>query len=498
MRRKTTSVQLIYFIIISLIFTKCTTNKNVKPNVLFIAIDDLKPELGCYGNSLVQSPNIDKLASNGVLFTNHYVQVPTCGASRYSLMTGMRPTKKEQLSNNTIVNEISNKAEQKTPESFIHQLKRNGYYTIGIGKISHSADGLVYDYEQEPSTKRELPHSWNELVYDSGKWKTGWNAFFGYANGENRQGLKRQVKPYEAGDVADEGYPDGLTAELAITKLRELKKKGQPFFLGVGFFKPHLPFNAPKKYWDLYDRDKIPLPPDSFIPENTSLKSLHNSGEFNSGYRLTDEKPNLSSPISDAYAKKLIHAYYASISYIDAQVGKLINELNALQLENETIIVFWSDHGWHLGNDNVWGKHTLFENALKSPLIIKVPGLKTKNRKIKAIVETVDIYPTILSLCGVKSAHKTDGQSFVNTMIDPNISSTNNVAYSYFNNGISMRTKRYRITKYFREAQPTIELYDHSKDPLENKNVAKENAKIVAELLPKLQVGIDSFEGFDK
>src|SRR5690606_28084311 len=248
------------------------------PNVLFISVDDLRTELGVYGHPVVKSPNMDAIASEGSVFTNHYVQVPTCGASRYALLTGMRPTKPLHLKNDAIAHEISNKKEQDIPESFIHHLKRNGYYTVGIGKISHSADGLVYGYEEPVSTKRELPYSWDELLFDPGKWGTGWNAFFAYANGENRQSLKKQVKPYEAGDVNDEGYPDGLTTELAIAKLRELKERERPFFMGVGFFKPHLPFNAPKKYWDLYDRDRIPVSPNPNIPENVSLKSLHNSG----------------------------------------------------------------------------------------------------------------------------------------------------------------------------------------------------------------------------
>ena len=226
--------------------------KESPPNVLFIAIDDLRPELGCYDNPIAQTPTLDNLASEGVIFKNHFVQVPTCGASRYSLLTGMRPSKPVHLSNKAIEVEISAKHENALPETFIHHLKRSGYYTVGIGKISHSADGLVYGYNENPSNKRELPHSWNELVFDSGKWGTGWNSFFGYSNGENRQSLEKVVKPYEAGNVDDEGYVDGLTTKLTITKLRELKKRKEPFFLGVGFFKPHLPFNAPKKYWDLY------------------------------------------------------------------------------------------------------------------------------------------------------------------------------------------------------------------------------------------------------
>ena len=287
--------------------------KTTRPNVLFIAVDDLRAELGAYGKNYVISPNMDALASEGSLFLNHYVQVPTCGASRHALLTGYRPWKPIHLSNQAIEKELSDKPEDSIPETFIHRFKQEGYHTVGIGKISHSADGYVYGYEDEPSKKRELPHSWSELLFDSGKWDTGWNSFFAYANGENRQSLKKQVKPYEAGEVDDEGYPDGLTANLAISKLRELKNHDKPFFMGVGFFKPHLPFNAPKKYWNLYNRDSMPISENPNIPKNINLKGLHESGEFNQ-YALGEEKASLEKSVSENYARKLKHAYLASIS----------------------------------------------------------------------------------------------------------------------------------------------------------------------------------------
>jgi arylsulfatase A-like enzyme len=457
------------------------------PNVLFIAVDDLRTELGVYGHPIVKSPNMDAIASEGSIFTNHFVQVPTCGASRYALLTGMRPKKLEHLKNSAIENEISDKEEGDVPESFIHHLKRNGYHTVGIGKISHSADGLVYGYEEPVSAKKELPHSWDELLFNSGKWGTGWNSFFAYANGENRQSLKKQVKPYEAGEVEDDGYPDGLTTQLAISKLRELKDKEEPFFMGVGFFKPHLPFNAPKKYWDLYDRDEIPTSPNPNIPENINLKSLHESGEFN-GYALGDEHPSLTEPASIDYAKKLGHAYLASISYIDAQIGLIWDELKVLGLDENTIIVIWGDHGWHLGDQRVWGKHTLFENALKSALIIRSPFKEHQTKKVETIVETVDIYPTIMELCNIGMKHKIDGESLKENLTDAN-PKIDQVAYSYYRNGISLRTEKYRLTKYFRQDKPTIELYDHTKDPNETINIAQLNPDIVETLIPLLEKG---------
>jgi arylsulfatase A-like enzyme len=451
------------------------------PNVLFIAIDDLRPELGCYGNEIVQSPNLDRLAATGFLFNRHYVTVPTCGASRYSLITGTHPLTTNHLQNGAIAQYLSEKPETERPESFVHHLRRHGYYTVGIGKIAHSADGLVYDYLEEPGDVQEMPHSWNEFLFDAGEWGNGWNAFFGYAGGKDRNHENKQVKPYEAADVDDEGYPDGLTANLAIKKLQELKKRDQPFFLGVGFFKPHLPFNAPKKYWDLYDESEIPLTPAPEIPENVDLSSLHESGEFNQ-YALGEEKAGLDHNLSDAYSRKLKHGYYAAISYIDAQVGKLLAELKRQGLEDNTIVVVWGDHGWHLGDQRIWGKHTIFEWGVRSAFMIKLPGKTYAPQEFNQIVSTVDIYPTLVELCGLDMPHPTDGNSLTTLWKTPG-QAWRNTAYSYFRRGISLRTDRYRLTRYFRKEEPTIELYDHQLDPFEKKNIAAEKPETVERLL---------------
>lgn len=464
-----------------------TGKEDIKnPNILFICIDDLRPELGCYGNEHIHSPNIDKLAEIGAVFTHNYVQVPTCGASRCSMLTGMLPRTTGYLSNEACHNYISGKPETEKPETFIHHLKRNGYYTVGIGKISHYVDGLLYNYTEPTGTEYELPHSWNEMLLNPGKWGTGWNAFFGYADGENRQSMNKQVKPYEMADVPDNGYPDGLTTELAVKKLGELAKKKKPFFLAVGFFKPHLPFNAPKKYWGMYNEDEISLSPNPFIPENVNKASLHGSSEFN-GYLLGDEDATLGKPVSDVYARKVRHAYFACVSYVDAQVGKLLNELEKLGLEENTVVVLWGDHGWHLGDQLVWGKHTIFERAVNSALIVRVPGL-TKGNKVQKIVSSVDIYPTLMELCGVEMNYETDGKSFVPLLKNP-LSSWEEASFSYFKNGISLRTGRYRLTKYFRTQQPVIELYDHETDPYETKNVAAEKPEIIESLMPLLEKG---------
>jgi arylsulfatase A-like enzyme len=459
---------------------------NNRPNVLFIFADDLRPELGCYGNTVVRTPNLDALARQSLVFRNHFVQVPTCGASRFSLLTGMLPTSAAHLRNDAIERFISAQPQGERPETFIHHLRRNGYYTVGIGKISHSADGLLYPYTGDPANaKRELSHSWDELLFDSGKWGTGWNAFFGYADGSNRQSRDSQVRPYEKAEVDDEGYADGLTAALAVEKLKQLAQRDQPFFAGVGFFKPHLPFNAPEKYWQIYDKSLIPLTPSPHIPENVNTASLHNSGEFNS-YRSGEEHPSLATPVSEDYARKIIHAYYASVTYVDAQIGKVLQGLQDAGLAENTIVVVWGDHGWNLGDHRVWGKHTLSEKALRSPLIIKVPEMKS-GRMITDIVSSIDIYSSLMDLCKIPKAYQTDGRSFAGLVANQKL--IRRPSWSYYNNGISMRTNRFRITHYFRESMPVTELYDHRKDPEENFNIAAEYPGRVKRLMRQWKKG---------
>ena len=479
-----------YFLLLLSLFSlsgKGVSKKSDRPNILFLAIDDLRPDLGIYGNRIVQTPNIDRLASQGMYFTQHYVQVPTCGASRCALLTGLRPRNNAQINNNAFEKQTVGRPESARPESLVHQLKRNGYYTVGIGKISHAVDGRVYGYDEAPGDVMELPHSWNEFLFNPGKWKDGWDAFFGYASGESRQTMKGNVPPYEKGSVDDTGYPDGLTAALAIEQLKKYSKRDQPFFLGVGFFKPHLPFTAPDAYWKLYNREDMPLATSRTPPNGISKASLQNNSEFNS-YKSGDEHPTLENPISDAYSKKLVHAYYAAISYVDAQVGKVLDELKKNGLDKNTIVVLWGDHGWHLGDHGVWGKHTLFDYSLRSPLIIKLPGKQNAKGAIGNVIETIDLFPTLLNWCNVPLPYAMDGRSFADR-INNTPNKEEEVAYSYFNRGITMRTDRYRLTKYFRKEEPTIELYDHFNDPAEQHNIAASTPDLVRQLMPLLEKG---------
>jgi|WetSurMetagenome_2_1015567.scaffolds.fasta_scaffold54837_2 arylsulfatase A-like enzyme len=474
-----------YLLSIGTVLCAAALQAQNRTNIVFICVDDLRTELGCYGNSPAITPNLDRLASDGSLFINHFANVPTCGASRASLLTGMLPHSKEDITNEAIVSRLSKKEEGIIPESMFHHLRRHGYYTVGIGKVSHYVDGYIYHYNEPVSQKRELPYSWDEMLFNPGKWGTGWNAFFGYADGRNRTGENHMVRPYECADVDDYGYADGLTAQLAVEKIKELSLHKQPFCLAIGFFKPHLPFNAPKKYWDLYDEAKLNISPAPDIPGNVNKASLHNSNEFN-GYKLGDEKATIENPVSDSYARKLRHAYYACVSYVDAQIGKVIDELKYEGMYENTIIVIWGDHGWHLGDLRVWGKHTLFETALRSTLIFKPAGGEFY-KKIDRIVSTIDIYPTIMEMCGISVDYPINGKSFTELFRNPQSKSWEDISLAYFNYGISVRTLTHRLTFYFRNEQPVIELFEYRKDHFERKNVAAQQPIQVERLMKYIE-----------
>ncbi|MCD8043542.1 MAG: sulfatase [Tannerellaceae bacterium] len=457
-----------------------------KPNILFICVDDLRRELGCYGSPVI-TPHLDALASEGSLFFQHYVQVPTSGASRASMLTGRFPRERQDLSNEACRTRLSGLPESDYPETFFHHLRRNGYYTVGVGKVSHYVDGYLYGYTDPTGNRLELPYSWNEMLFDPGKWGNGWNAFFGYADGTNRQSENKQVLPYECGEVDDMGYPDGLTAALAVDKMKQLADKDMPFCLAVGFFKPHLPFTAPRKYWELYDPENIPPTPVPGIPEGSSLLGLHNSDEFNS-YEKGSEKPSLTNQLSDEYARTLRHAYFACISYVDAQIGKLLSGLDNLGLAENTIVIVWGDHGWHLGDHRIWGKHSLFETSLSSAFIVKAPD-KARGVKNHRIVSSVDIYPTLMDLCNIALPDSLDGKSFVSLLDNPLDKEWTDVSYSYYRNGFSVRVPDYRFTRYRKDTLYVNELYQYTDDRYERINIAGDHEGIVNTLLPVWEKG---------
>ncbi len=457
----------------ALLFIRCGFTEPTAPtppNVLFIAIDDLRPELGCYGESHMQTPHLDGLAAEGRLFNRHYVQVPTCGASRFALLMGRYPQHVKHTSNQVFRDELATaKAEgwQTLPQVF----RAGGYHTVGLGKISHYVDGLIYSYDGEGDGRLEMPDSWDECWGPVGKWGTAWNAFFGYADGSNRNGKAKKGSPTEFVAESDDDLPDGLIAQKAVSTLQALKERDEPFFMAVGFLKPHLPFVAPKKYWDLYDDVTIPLSPNPDVPEGVAPMALHRSGEMFGNYQDQPETGGLGVRLSDDRARYLRRAYAAAVSYIDAQVGRVLAALEETGLDENTIVVVWGDHGWHLGDHTIWGKHTLFDRALRSALIVKTPAQAWPGEASDAIVETVDLFPTLTELCGLRADTKLSGQSLVPMINDPS-RSLDKPALGFWRRGYTLRSEQYRLTHFYGEGARHTEFYDHGQDPWEAKNLA--------------------------
>ena len=456
------------------------------PNVLFIAIDDLRPELGSFGVPYAQTPNLDRLASQGVAFTNHFVQVPTCGASRYALLTGRSPSVSGVTRSNAAFYSGSSALSAKQlpgAQTFPELFRRSGYRTVLIGKISHTADGRVFAYNGKGDGRREVPHAWDELATPFGPWKRGWGTFFAYANGRHREDGKGHQDLMEFVVEKDEDLPDGLMAQTAIEKLKQLKADGKPFFLGLGFFKPHLPFVAPKQDWDALANAKIPPPK---YPNRVNSPYWHGSGEFYK-YATPYKKTK---PLATKDALTARRAYLACARYSDRQVGKVLDALERLELADNTIVVVWGDHGWFLGEVALWAKHTLFERAVRSPLIIRAPCLVTKpGRRCDALVETLDIFPTLVEACGPtfrKTHHPLSGRSLL-PLLKNDKQEVRKVAISYWNNAITARTKTHRlIAKQGKNGPTDIELYElvHGPDPV--KNVAADQPDVVKEMLDLL------------
>ncbi len=451
-------------------------------NVLLITIDDLRTELDEVSGTKVITPSIDRLSAEGRAFRRQFVQVPTCGASRYAMLTGVRPEPGVGRTNEAFV-ALMPREEQERPESFVHLFRRSGYYTAAIGKVSHYPDGRILTQRGDGDGRAEMPFSWDEFGTPAGKWGTAWNAFFGYSDGTNRNQRQGQLPAFEMADVSDTSYVDGLIAEAAVEKLRELQD--ERFLLAVGFMKPHLPFVAPKRYWDLYDRAEIGISPNPDAPVGVSASSLHESTEMFGNYGHPVPEGGAGKRIDDEYARTLRHAYFAATSYVDAQVGKVLDELHRLGLADNTIVVVWGDHGWHLGDHTIWGKHSTFERALRSALIIRVPGMSLPGVPTDGLVETVDLYPTLASLAGLTPPADLTGTSLVPLLEDPEHPGKDG-AFGYFANRRTLRTHRYRLTRYD-EGDPRIELFDHLTDPYETTNVAASYPEVVARLLPQLE-----------
>lgn len=468
-----------------------------RPNVLFIAVDDLRPELGCYGVPVIQTPNIDALAARGTVFNRAYCQQAVCSPSRTSLMTGLRPdtTKIYDLNTHfrlTIPNAVT------LPELF----KKHGYHTQGLSKIYHAE----LDDPQSWSAPHWQPHAPTYSDPDvvariarQTRLRASKDPDMGYKvlEKDDRTGAILKVQrgtrvfgpAWECGDVPDDYYADGKTANKAIELLRQLK--GKPFFLAVGFLKPHLPFVAPKKYYDLYPPRSLHLARNPFPPEDCPEYALAHWGEL----RAYRDIPK-SGPLTNQQALELIRGYYAATSYTDANIGRVVNEIDRLGLRDNTIIVLWGDHGWQLGEHGEWCKHTNFEVATRSPLIISAPGQKKQGSRTDALAEFVDIYPTLCELCGVPAPNDLEGTSLVPVINDPE-RQWKKAAFSQFLRenvmGYSMRTDRYRYTEWIEPGKEPAarELYDHKQDPDENTNLANkpEFAGLAAQLSAQLRSG---------
>ena len=426
-------------------------------NVLFIAVDDMRVELGCYGDPIVKSPNLDALAKRSLLFERAYCQQAVCNPSRASILTGLRidtlgfcdlPTHFRERHPNIVT----------LPQLF----KKAGYETHGIGKIFHNA-------HQDP--KRGDPISWSSP-----------QRFHYGSHGEDIAHVAGVRPPdlipiarAEKRDVPDNAYLDGRIADAAVQTLAELKDTS--FFLATGFWKPHLPFNAPAKYWDMYDEDDIALPENPQPPANVPPIALHDGRELMRDYK---------SGLTDDQVRTLRHGYYAAITYVDAQIGKVIDQLDRLGLADNTIIVFWSDHGFHLGEHDLWCKNSNFELDARVPLMISVPGQTTAGKRTESFAELLDVYPTLAEICRLKPTHELQGVSLRPIIEDVNASVrsfalTQNPRPPYRKKnvdpdvmGYSVRTESFRYTQWRRYKTDQIvaaELYDHDIDPMETKNL---------------------------
>ncbi|MFZ5830457.1 MAG: sulfatase, partial [Planctomycetota bacterium] len=403
-------------------------------NVLFIAVDDLRPELACYGHPLAKSPNIDRLAREGLLFDRAYCQQAVCNPSRASLMTGLRPE-------STKVLDLPTHFRDKVPDALTvaEHFKNHGYYTQRFGKIFHTGHGNRDDAQSwtapTPESKGKKGGKGKSTAQQRAAADEAWESKFFFVaqnaaqkstaakkSGGSKSKSDKKGKgvsydhsatpAYEAPAVGDSELMDGVIADQALEVLRQVK--GRPFFLAVGFLKPHLPFVAPKRYWDLYDAQDIELAPNPFHPKDSPAYANNNAGEL----RSYKDMPK-SGPIPDDEARRLKHGYYACVSYMDAQVGRLLDELDRLGLRQKTVVILWGDHGWQLGEHATWAKHTAWEVATRSPLIISVPGQRSKGAKSNALVEFVDIFPSLAEACGLPVPSQVEGTSFLPLLADP-------------------------------------------------------------------------------
>lgn len=455
-----------------LLATSLHAAESKKLNVLFIAVDDLRPEINASGSNIIKTPNLDRIAAKGTTFDRAYCQQAVCSPSRSSLMTGRRPDA-------TRVWDLETHFRTALPDAVTvaQYFKDHGYHSMSMGKIFHGG----FDDPMSWSVPSQYPKSPQYASEAALKMQSD------PAN-IDKKGRARGPAVEDA-DVPDDTYADGKIARLAVKTLGELKQNTKPFFLAVGMAKPHLPFVAPKKYWDLYDPAKIYVPAFQKLPAGAPGFVGHNNSELKS----YGDIPN-NGEIGDSLARRLRHGYYAAASYMDAQVGLVLDALEKEGLADNTVVVLWGDHGWQLGEHGLWHKHTNFELAARAPLIISAPGQKAAGRKSLSLAEFIDIYPTLADLCGLPKPKDVEGVS-LKPVLDDAAASVRPVAISQYPRqdggkslmGYSIRDDRWRLTLWRDRKDNTIhatELYDEVSDPHETVNVAAkaEHAEVIARL----------------
>jgi arylsulfatase A-like enzyme len=476
-----------------------TETKTIAPNILFIPVDDLRPEFGAYGNNTILTPNMDRLATEGVTFMRAYCQQAVCNPSRASLLTGLRPDSIQ-------VWDLRTDFRKNVPDvvTLPQYFKKKGYTSIGLGKTFHNNDPDTISWSIIPENIAGFPFDpdavyINEDNLEIQQMKIRELKAAGRSSIDQLGHWYVKAKATENADVDDDAYYDGAQTSRAIEILRDLKTEGKPFFLSVGYYRPHLPFNAPKKYWDMYQRSEIPLAANQFVPRGSPAYLVHGEAELR-GYSDCRDLPLPSEEPWDKYRQREIkHGYFASVSYTDAQIGRLLDELERLNLADNTIVVLWGDHGWKLGEHNGWCKQSNYEIDTRVPLIISGYGVAAKGKRSSALCEFVDIYPTLCEMADLPVPGHLQGTSLDPLLKDPDLE-WKTAAYSQFllgrfgrtktvegeQMGYAIRTDRYRYVEWFqwdaegKKAEDLLhrELFDHLFDPQENINLAADPAMV--------------------
>jgi len=457
-----------------------------RPNVLLILVDDLKPALGCYGDTVAKTPNIDALAASGMRFDLAYCNQAVCAPSRFSLMLGSHST-------STGLYGLGSPLRQLVPGSVTmpQYFAQHGYRTESLGKVFHIGHGNHGDADSfsVPHFKEKVIEYADPASKPGGKLTREEAMFQNVKAPPGGMNSLPRGAAFEHPDVADDAYADGRVAAETIRRLRAAKDRDQPFFIAAGFARPHLPFSAPKKYWDLYDPDVFELATNLDLPAGSPGVAHKRGGEIRNYFPVPDK--NDPTAISDAVSLKLIHGYYASASYADAQIGKVLNELKSSGLAGSTIVVLWGDHGFHLGDLGIWTKHTNYEQANRIPIIISAPGVTKAGSSTKQLAESVDVFPTLTELAGLQrptGPQPIDGVSLVPVLKDSSARVRDHAYHAYPKQklGRAIRTERYRMVEWRafggRKEPTEYELYDYKLDPLETQNLAAEQPDVLDQL----------------